>query len=180
MKSLYDVTITICSENSPTASLILPLLTKILTQFTPTPFDSSYAKSLKKAVYGDLENRYQDPVVRSFLEEATDMDPRTKQKNCVPPETWNRLETAMTQLIEEVDKPVIKVEPELSLSFQQEESSQERVNKKCLLDQILGDDDDNICVTDVYKLTPQEMAEKEICMYSSLHKMPSFGDPLEF
>ena len=99
MKHMYDVTKAISSENTPTASLVLPLLTKLIKVFQPGPDDKGYCRVLKKAVSDNLVTRYQKTEVRHFLEEATALDPRTKQKSCIPPEAWERVLGSVTDIM---------------------------------------------------------------------------------
>ena len=98
MDVMLTATLVLCEEKSPTAGLVLPLLYKLTEHFKPKATDSTFVKSLKNAVGSDLITRYTDPNLRYFLEEASALDPRTKNKACVDEETWDRIEDKMTVL----------------------------------------------------------------------------------
>lgn len=55
---LKTITEAICTEKTPTVSIILPLMQKVETIMADNETDSQTIKSVKTAVTGDLENRY--------------------------------------------------------------------------------------------------------------------------
>ncbi|KAK6183140.1 hypothetical protein SNE40_010673 [Patella caerulea] len=86
---VMETAIKVLSEGkSPTASLILPLLTKLRKHFHSNPEDSTFLHNLKSAISGNLAIRYTDPDVVNFLEEASALDPRTKNRSCISDTTF--------------------------------------------------------------------------------------------
>ncbi|XP_071088069.1 E3 SUMO-protein ligase ZBED1-like [Haliotis cracherodii] len=76
LKPLKTITTIMCSEKTPTVSLILPLKELILKAMAVVESDSVLIKSVKAAITKDLKDRYTDPDVNQFLQEATALDPR--------------------------------------------------------------------------------------------------------
>lgn len=87
MKPFYEMTLAICSETNPTASLILPLLDKTLKRRELKDDDSDFSKQLKKAISDNLSKRYKDKNVRDYLLKCTAIDPRMKLKSVVDDST---------------------------------------------------------------------------------------------
>ncbi len=108
MKAMYTCTLALCSEKKPTAGLVIPMLYKLRKHFSIEAVDTPFIKSLKTAVWKDLETRYKDEDLKEFLEEATCMDPRFK--NFIDEdEAWQRLCESALQLYP--DSKIIKQEP---------------------------------------------------------------------
>ena len=85
--------------------------TKLIATFTPTDHDSGYITKVKTAVSSDLLKRYQEEHIRYFLQESAALDPRMKLRNCITPQTWERLTQATTELMVSSNNkiwPVIK------------------------------------------------------------------------
>ncbi|KAF3858797.1 hypothetical protein F7725_011998 [Dissostichus mawsoni] len=79
MRVMYTSTLCFSSEKNPTSGQILPILKKLEMHFTVAD-DTVFVSNLKKQVWGNLSKRYQSDEIRNFLEEATALDPRFKQK----------------------------------------------------------------------------------------------------
>jgi len=86
---MVTATLAMSEEKSPTVGLILPLLNRLQSHFTPGPLDEEFEKSLKQAVGADLVGQNSDPELVLFLEEASALDPRTKTKPCITNSTWD-------------------------------------------------------------------------------------------
>ncbi|XP_037539225.1 zinc finger BED domain-containing protein 4-like [Nematolebias whitei] len=104
MKMLYSSTICVSAEKSPTLGQILPILGKLQLHFTVTDEDSSFTQTIKDKIWGDLSKRYQDEIIRQFLEEGTALDPRFKTK--VADEVWTRLEEELISRTSQQNKGV--------------------------------------------------------------------------
>uniref|UniRef100_A0AAQ6A8D6 BED-type domain-containing protein n=1 Tax=Amphiprion ocellaris TaxID=80972 RepID=A0AAQ6A8D6_AMPOC len=78
LKPLKTVTTLMSSETTPTTSLILPLKELLLKSMSPLEEDSKTVKEAKMAIAKDLENRYTDPNLKSYLQKSTALDPRFK------------------------------------------------------------------------------------------------------
>ncbi|XP_033742748.1 zinc finger BED domain-containing protein 1-like [Pecten maximus] len=82
MKPLKQATTMLCNEKSPTISIILPLHHKLVSVYkTSVTGETTAIVSLKAAIVGDLENRYDEkahPSANSLLMKATVLDPRFK------------------------------------------------------------------------------------------------------
>ncbi|XP_071401280.1 E3 SUMO-protein ligase ZBED1-like [Centroberyx affinis] len=70
----------VSSENHPTCGQILPILQTLKKNFTVQDGDTMFVSTLKTTVWSDLSQRYQSDNIRAFLEEATALDPRFKDK----------------------------------------------------------------------------------------------------
>ncbi|XP_034073833.1 zinc finger BED domain-containing protein 1-like [Gymnodraco acuticeps] len=105
MKVLYTSTLCVSSEKSPTCGQILPILRKLEKHFSVEEGDTVLGSSLKQAVWGNLSKRYQTDGIRTFLEEATALDPRFK--NHVEDSTvWDRIkEKVMVGKLTESEQP---------------------------------------------------------------------------
>lgn len=55
-------------------------------------------KSLKNAAGYSLLTRYTDLNLNFFVEEASALDPHTKNKSCISKKTWDRIEDKMSIL----------------------------------------------------------------------------------
>ncbi|XP_034093328.1 zinc finger BED domain-containing protein 1-like isoform X2 [Gymnodraco acuticeps] len=91
MRVMYTSTLCVSSEKNPTSGQILPILKKLEMHFTVTDGDTVFVSNLKKQVWGNLSKRYQSDEIRSFLEEATALDPRFKQKMDDDAAVWDRI-----------------------------------------------------------------------------------------
>lgn len=98
MKIMMTATVALCEEKSPTAGLILPLLGKLRKHFTICETDSAQLKSIKELVGKNLAVRYTQQNIVQFLEEASALDPRTKNTTN-DEETWDRIIDKCTTII---------------------------------------------------------------------------------
>lgn len=99
MKPFYEMTLAVCSERNPTASLILPLCDKILKHCQHNDGDSEFTKQLKKAISDNLGKRYQDKRVREYLMKCSALDPRMKLKGVIEEATWEMLSDEIVELL---------------------------------------------------------------------------------
>nr|XP_055051178.1 uncharacterized protein LOC129436907 [Misgurnus anguillicaudatus] len=91
MRILYKSTLCVSSEKSPTCGQILPIFQKLEKHFRVTEKDTVFVSSIKQAVWENLSKRYQGDDIRCFLEEATVMDPRFKDKIEDSTTVWVRI-----------------------------------------------------------------------------------------
>ncbi|XP_035772129.1 zinc finger BED domain-containing protein RICESLEEPER 2-like [Neolamprologus brichardi] len=80
MRKHYTSTLAVSSDKSPTCGEILPILQKLQVNYTLQEDDSAFTRSIKENSWKDLSKRYQDADIKSFLEEATILDPQFKSK----------------------------------------------------------------------------------------------------
>lgn len=77
LKPLKDITVMLCSESSPTLSVIMPLHHQLTCSLLKSEeSDSSTVVEMKKVMCSDLLERYSDKA--GFLNVATALDPRFK------------------------------------------------------------------------------------------------------
>ena len=104
MKKLYTSTLCVSSEKSPTCGQILPILKQLEKHFSVKEGDTVFALNVKQAVWGNLSKRYQSAKasdvntfvdIRSFLEEATALDPRFKHNVEDSSSVWERVKRKM-------------------------------------------------------------------------------------
>ncbi|KAF3847296.1 hypothetical protein F7725_020324 [Dissostichus mawsoni] len=91
MRVIYTSILCVSLEKNPTSGQILPILKKLEMHFTVADGDTVFVSNLKKQVWGNLSKRYQSDEIRSFLEEATALDPRFKQKMDDNAAVWDRI-----------------------------------------------------------------------------------------
>ncbi|KAM7398953.1 hypothetical protein PAMP_018254 [Pampus punctatissimus] len=80
MKPLYTSSLCVSADKSPTCSQIFPILSKLEAHFKTQDEDSLFTATLKEKVWGDLSTCYKDGNTWQFLQEASAMDPRFKNK----------------------------------------------------------------------------------------------------
>ena len=190
MEVMYDTTVAISSESMPTVGLILPIQAKLLRHINPMADDSAFLKPVKKAIHDDLIKRYQAQEVRSFLEMAAAMDPRTKLRRCIPSDAWDRIKEKQVEHFTET-AVAVKCEPEaepesaltskvksMEVKAEPGTESQSPLPKKIKLDSVLCDDD--IEIVSCHVLSPVQMAKQELHKYKLMRKVPSDGNPLSF
>ena len=79
LKPMKIATILVSGENQPTASKILPILAKLRKEMTVNDtLDSELTKEMKQIVITNLNKRYTDQSVSSFLLKTSFLDPRYK------------------------------------------------------------------------------------------------------
>ena len=107
MKVLYTSTLAISATNdTPTSGQVLPLFLKLEQHFITLETDSEFVKLIKKAVWGNLQTRYQEEDAKKFLEEATALDPRFKHKMATSNEVWERITHRAAELHKKQYPPV--------------------------------------------------------------------------
>ena len=88
MEPMYHATL-VFSDNKPTIGMILPMMDKLMDNFSPNDDDNTIVSQIKKSVLDNLKQRYRDTELVQFLEEATALDPRVKHTTTQA--TWQRL-----------------------------------------------------------------------------------------
>ena len=195
MAPMYHATLAMSEDTDATVGMVLPLLNKLLKNFTEIETDSTFVKGLKKAVYDNLKPRYTDEAVVSFLEEAQAMDPRFKHLTAVP--VWDRLQQKVidTNQTEPTSKQEITGDqsssststrpstPELPdlPSTSDDPSENQQVSpprKKSAISYLFEDEVDVVRVDKPSSI--QELVIKEIQAYRSEPKMRSTDKPLTY
>ena len=89
MKDFRDITVSVCKETLPTASLILPLTDKIFKKCRPVDGDTALKEQIKSAISKNFCKRYQNEQVREYFLTCacTALDPRTKSQRVVGEDT---------------------------------------------------------------------------------------------
>ncbi|KAM3869674.1 tudor domain-containing 6-like [Diretmus argenteus] len=91
IRVLYTCTLCVSTEKSPTAGQILPIIQKLEKHFAAVNGDTAFVADLKKKIWGNLSTRYKNEDIRFFLEEATALDPRFKNKMDNNTAVWERI-----------------------------------------------------------------------------------------
>ena len=166
MKNFYDITVAVCSERSPTASLVLPLMDKTLKMCQVSDGDSGFSKQLKRAITTNLQRRYLGEDVRDFLFKATALDPRTKNKGIIPQATWDSLTEDVAAMID-TESIMLDVKAEKIAVKTEDSEIMETPAKRAkgVMDSLLSDDEDDIEIKTSYKRFPAEMAKDEVRSY---------------
>ncbi|XP_046332731.2 E3 SUMO-protein ligase ZBED1-like [Haliotis rufescens] len=114
LKPMKDMTTMLCTENSPTVSIIMPLKHHLMNvALTPKDDDSPTVAEMKRIMASDIEPRYVKQA--EMLCVASAVDPRFKHLPFLSAEekydVFGNI-TAQTAKITEKNKPVIKTEPD--------------------------------------------------------------------
>ncbi|PJE77857.1 hypothetical protein CI610_03214 [invertebrate metagenome] len=78
LEPLKTVTTIMCSEQTPTVSLMYPMKALLLDSMNDTANDSGLIKEVKSAVRNDLQKRYDSDEMKEFLLVAAALDPGFK------------------------------------------------------------------------------------------------------
>ena len=111
LKHLKDITTMLCTEQTPTASMIMPLQHLLTsTVFAIKEDDSPAIKEMKTILISDLKDRYKGPGQEDFLNMCSALDPRFKQLPYLTEEARNQV---FSNLVKEVARVhlVVKEEP---------------------------------------------------------------------
>ncbi|XP_057184479.1 uncharacterized protein LOC130550958 [Triplophysa rosa] len=125
MRILYTSTLCVSYEKSPTCGQVLPILQKLEKHFTVVEDDTVFVSSIKQAVWQNLSKRYQRDDIRSFLEEATALDPRFKHKVEDSSTAWVRIkEKLMAADLPESTQPRVDCEEGTTMQSNEERRKQ--------------------------------------------------------
>ena len=86
LKPMKRATIFVSSEKQPTAIRMLPTLAKLRMEMTISDTDSALAKEMKQKILDNLNKRYSDQSISSFLLKVSYLDPRYKSLNNIAKE----------------------------------------------------------------------------------------------
>ncbi|XP_060746154.1 uncharacterized protein LOC132859418 [Tachysurus vachellii] len=125
MKIMYTSTLCVSSDNTPTCGQVLPILQKLEEHFKFQEDDTVFVSGIKQKVWADLSKRYQNEDIRHFLEEATVMDPRFKNK-FVADTIWERVRVAAVASISKVPEGGRGIDHD-----NQDNTTEVNVNAKC-------------------------------------------------
>ena len=74
-----DITVRLSGQSYATVSIIAPTMFQLLNKHTaPREGDSKFSSNVKATLHASLQERYQDPAVRKFLNTAALLDPRLR------------------------------------------------------------------------------------------------------
>ncbi|KAI4824513.1 hypothetical protein KUCAC02_013017 [Chaenocephalus aceratus] len=106
LKPLKTITTLMCTETTPSVSMILPLKTMLIKSMGPNEKDCPTVKEVKAAIRGSLKDRYTDPALQDFLHKCTAVDPRFKAlshvDNACREHIYNNLTTEIVAIEEQV------------------------------------------------------------------------------
>ncbi|XP_053376453.1 E3 SUMO-protein ligase ZBED1-like [Mercenaria mercenaria] len=202
LKPLKQATTMLCSEKSPTVSIIIPLYNKLCNVYmNVSDNDLPAIASMKAAIADDLKGRYDKS--HNILLKATALDPRFKvlahlddQKRF---EVYNDLTTDLAKLSRPVAVVQVKQEPgtlgtnavtnqgatpelpalpgTLQKSFDTSPVAKKPKLESSALSDLLGD----VYVTKVEEaVSPLKQADIEIHKYQELSSVPLSEDPLKW
>ncbi|KAJ4946432.1 hypothetical protein JOQ06_024099 [Pogonophryne albipinna] len=105
LKPLKAITTLMCTETTPSVSMILPLKTMLIKSMGPNEKDCPTVKEVKAAIRGSLKDRYTDPALQDFLHKCTAVDPRFKalshMDNACREHIYNSLTTEIVAIEEQ-------------------------------------------------------------------------------
>ena len=191
MEPMYQATLALSADQCPTVGLMCPLLQKLKEIYTLEETDSAFQVKIKNAILKDLDKRYLSEALMDYMEEATVLDPRVKDK--APQAAWVRIQDKLNTLPSQDVQ--VKPDPDLpqvppvqsqsdlptlpALSEIKQDPSPPTKRKRSALSFLLDDDDIEISKVEP-PLSRKECIAKEINMYKSENKLPSKANPLEY
>ncbi|KAK7124043.1 hypothetical protein R3I93_022218 [Phoxinus phoxinus] len=205
LRPMKLATTTMSEESMPTLSIIAPLHTQLLADFTPAPEDDPMTWEIKHVIWEDLRKRYTSTKERHTLHTASCLDPRFKALPFLSEdekvETYSRVTTeaasslkVMRQEAEvpegegddmaeghddgEEDDAVQKVCDE-ALKLDEDGPSTPSTSRPSSLTALLGQTF-NVAVTTAEPKSAHTRAEEEVCMYLEAPSLPLTDDPLEW
>ena len=120
MEPMYQATIALSADQSPTVRLIVPLLPKLKSVYSEHTEDNTFQEKIRAPILQDLDKRYRNEDLIKFLEEATALDPRIKDK--APDAAWDRFTDKLVSILTQTYVEV-KVDPVTSTSSEHETST---------------------------------------------------------
>ncbi|KAK7915973.1 hypothetical protein WMY93_011734 [Mugilogobius chulae] len=156
LKPLKTVTTLMSSETSPTTSMILPLKHLILKSMVTEDGDSATIKEAKTAIAQDLEKRYTDPALTTYLQKATALDPRFKS---LP----SHNEMSKLQIYQDLIKDILQSQAMARPSTEEQHAAYSPPQKRSAMAELFGE---------VFKTQEQEkpfeaIIEEEVSTYRS-------------
>lgn len=126
LKPMKIATVLVSGKKQPSASKILPTLAKLRKEINVNELDSQLVKEMKMNITDNLNKRYTDEKVYTFLLKATFFDPRYKSLNSIAKplvllKTKEAIREMCIQFAEkklkdtaeyEAESPLVKMEPE--------------------------------------------------------------------
>lgn len=97
LKPLKTVTTLMCTESSPSVSMVLPMKMMILKSKVLSDDDSPAVRDVKTAIGNDLQQRYTEPGLQDYLHKSTALDPWFKSLLHLDATTRLRVYDALTQ-----------------------------------------------------------------------------------
>ncbi|XP_052798101.1 E3 SUMO-protein ligase ZBED1-like [Mya arenaria] len=93
----------LCSDSSPTVSLIHPMKEMLLVQMKIMPGDNAFVKAVKDAIVKNLLPRYTEPDLLDMLHVAAALDPRFKSLPYIPEGDRNDISKSMSKKAMAID-----------------------------------------------------------------------------
>ncbi|XP_030222285.1 zinc finger BED domain-containing protein 1 isoform X3 [Gadus morhua] len=192
MQVLYICTLCVSTEKSPTAGQILPIIQKLEKHFAAVNGDTAFVADLKKRVWGNMSTRYKNEDIRFFLEEATALDPRFKNKMDNNTEVWERIKGKLLANSEE--SVAVNHDHSEEVGVMQGEGNQEGVkteseeeeenqpppskqSKKSPLEELFAEEDAMKRTSQEGLMSMESRAEREIQTYLETPPIITSSDP---
>lgn len=179
LKPLKTVTTLMCTESSPSASMVLPMKMMILMSMVLSDDDSPAVKDVKTAIKNDLQQRYTAPDLQEYLHKSTALDPRFKSLQHLDATTRLKVYEALTTEIEQAIGPT---EPATSMESQTvdlEPSTSPPKEKKSAMTELFG----GMFMTHHHEPNPKsvaKIAEEEMKLFTAVDSIPLDADPLKW
>ena len=201
LKPLKDITTMLCTEKTPTASMIMPLQHRLTsTVFAIKEDDSPAIKEMKTVLISDLKDRYKGAGQEDFLNMCTALDPRFKLLPYLTEEERNQVFSNLVKEVARVhlvvkeeptdnvagnpDQPPLPALPNLPQVAADEPPSPKKVKIEktdTVAETVFGDifGDIYICGQTPPK-TPSVLAESQVILYKECPSIKVEKDPLEW
>uniref|UniRef100_A0AAV2KJE6 Transposase n=1 Tax=Knipowitschia caucasica TaxID=637954 RepID=A0AAV2KJE6_KNICA len=193
MRVLYTCTLCVSTEKSPSAGQILPIIQKLEKHFAPLNGDTAFVADLKNRVWRNLSARYKNEDIRFFLEEATALDPRFKNKMVNNAAVWERIKGKLLANSEESAPAAVHDHAEevsvtqgegnqegLKTDSEEEEENQpppSKQSKKSPLEELFAEEDAMKRTSQEGVMSMESRAEREIQTYLEIPSIITSSDP---
>ncbi|XP_056102446.1 E3 SUMO-protein ligase ZBED1-like [Rhinichthys klamathensis goyatoka] len=178
LKPLKTVTTLMCTESSPSASMVLPMKMMILKSMELSDDDSPAVRDVKTAIKNDLQQRYTLPDLQDYLHKSTALDPRFKSLQHLDATTRLRVYEALTTEIV-TEQATSTTEPATSIeTVDLEPSTSPPREKKSAMTELFG----GMFMTHHHDSSPKsvaKLAEEEMKLYM-VDSIPLDADPLKW
>ncbi|XP_041834649.1 zinc finger BED domain-containing protein 4-like [Melanotaenia boesemani] len=175
LKPLKTITALVCTEASPSASMILPLKATLLQSMEPNEGDSATVTQVKAAIRENLQQRY--ATSQDFLHRCTVLDPRFKTLAHVDDACRERI---YNSLINEIVAIQEESEESTGAAASSSETGPAAANessppvKKSAMAELFGD----LFKTQVGNKDTLQLVNEEVTKYKALPCIPADSDPL--
>ncbi|TNN01119.1 hypothetical protein fugu_010501 [Takifugu bimaculatus] len=178
LKPLYTSSLCVSAEKSPNCSQIFPILKKLEAHLETQHEDTPFTNTLKRTIWGDLSTHYKDGDTWNFLQEASALDPRFKNR-IDSDEIWQRVLSAACDLPVTGELPSDAVSEHNDAEHSEEAPFSKRLRLSALEELFEAEDRAlKSCADASSNVSIPTRLLQEIELYRKIPAIPTSEDPL--